>query len=558
MSREQMSSRARWVDRACAAPIAVAMLVGVTLMGARNLTLPDFWWDEAGQYWMSQGQNHGSAWGAARAPLETGISLGRNGSNLDPLGFTAVLRYWVAVFGSSAGALRALPFVFYVATALVSVAAARRLLALPWVLSLALPFLVLAGGQPMQYSTELRAYSLELLGVVTTGVLLLAYLLRRSRAWLGLLLVGFVIFSVCSRYSFAFAVLAATGVVVVSAALRRDSRSLRDAIVTVVVSAGVGVFLLWNVGLLGGGRQASPHYFDEFLLAGNWRPDFVAQELYRNFGSPLHVFTGAFLLSSAGWVVGQWIRGRRAGSPSWLIAPFRGVSDHPWLPIAGFVSAYEVLAVAASALGQSPWDSTARWSIGLYGIAVLSALGLASLGLEVVRDLAGARALRPRWRTVVVVGLAVVVVAGALGESARALKHLNDFRRYQILQLWGMVDLGNSRVQDLAVGGKWLVESGAWPTFRMLWETEIRDTVNGPAPEVAVRLPAFGGADVNMARSIPDAIECAGPADTFVLMADDATRLPLTLDRIRAVAPGCLVEVIPGVPRGTLVRVARR
>ena len=42
-------------------------------------------------------------------------------------------------------------------------------------------------------------------------------------------------------------------------------------------------------------------------------------------------------------------------------------------------------------------------------------------------------------------------------------------------------------------------------------------------PTVAARLPAFGGADVNMARSIPDAIECAGPADTFVLMADDAT-----------------------------------
>jgi len=55
------------------ASICMALL-GLLFLAGNNLPDPDFWWDEAGQFWMSQGQNHMSQFDTPVSPLTQGLT----------------------------------------------------------------------------------------------------------------------------------------------------------------------------------------------------------------------------------------------------------------------------------------------------------------------------------------------------------------------------------------------------------------------------------------------------------------------------------------------------
>ena len=90
------------------------LTIGAVALGARNLGARFFWFDDAGQFWMSQGQVHGSNFGTSQQSLQTGIEFARNGSNADPPGFTMLLRFWTEGVGTSAADLRSLPLLLIV------------------------------------------------------------------------------------------------------------------------------------------------------------------------------------------------------------------------------------------------------------------------------------------------------------------------------------------------------------------------------------------------------------------------------------------------------------
>lgn len=76
---------------------------------SRNISDPSLWFDESGQYWMSQGQLHQSN---AESPLLS-IFQANIAANLDPGGFTLILHYWSSIFGSTPTDLRLLSFTFF-------------------------------------------------------------------------------------------------------------------------------------------------------------------------------------------------------------------------------------------------------------------------------------------------------------------------------------------------------------------------------------------------------------------------------------------------------------
>ena len=279
----------RW-DLSVSSAIVVMATVAFGALYLREGGSPEFWWDEAGQYWMSLGQYHLSDAGTPAGSVIDGLYQGRNGWNLDPVGFTILLRGWIEVFGASPMALRALPFVAYVLTFLVG-AALGRVMRLPWFVSLAVSLSVISSAVVSQFATELRAYSLELLGVGVTATLTICVVVGSRRAGVALP-VAFLFFTIFSRYSFVVAVGASCTTLAFATVMVRSRR-----LATALAAAAVGAFLsaafvLWNVGAFGGARQASPGYTDRLELAGPEAPTILLGTLRENFATGSQILVG--------------------------------------------------------------------------------------------------------------------------------------------------------------------------------------------------------------------------------------------------------------------------
>lgn len=534
----------RWaqLDRIASVPPLVMAFAGFVLLGMHLLPGRNFWWDEAGQYWMAQGQYHLSPTGTGVQPLSTGIEFGRNGYNLDPLGFTAVLRMWIDVWGDTPMALRALPFLFYLLCYFVAVAFGRWL-RVPWVLSLTVPFVVLATPLPTQFAVELRAFSVEMLAVLITGGLVTATI--HLRRWPLCMMLACVLLTagVASRYSYSCAIGAAVGASIFLALVRRDWLLVRMAVLLLGSAVVTLVLLVWNIGIFGGGVQSSPSYTDHLELAGSWKPQFLASTVQVNLLSGVHVLTGAFIAVGGFVVASQMVKGQ-----------FKQLSAAAWFPLYVFVVLYEMAAATVSALGLAPWNADWRWSIGLNSIAILSGLGLASLCVEWLRD----RSRTPEG------GLSLGVAGGLVAVCwlavAVSLLRIVGFERIEYQPIDEAVTQVSARSGTSGV--TWLVAVDQWPTFRMLSETGARGDL--PVPETARMLgtaaaggvpPVFATSDSTLAADLPSQFPCRGSATTAVLIPQSPTEAPLTERAIRDLAAekGCGVDVMNLGTGGTVL-----
>ncbi|MDR2510687.1 MAG: glycosyltransferase family 39 protein [Spirochaetaceae bacterium] len=182
----------------------VLMLVTTVFFIAHNITNPNFWFDEAGQFWISKGLDHISS-----PPFSQNGSIidaiKKNTTNLDPGGFT-ILLHLVLLLGNQPFFLRILPvFFFFTAVFLViKIAGVWRANDPLVILS---GFILFSSSLILHYAFEVRAYSMEMCAMLSA--LYFCYKKERIYASKKYALHAGIILAVLisSRYSAVFSVL---------------------------------------------------------------------------------------------------------------------------------------------------------------------------------------------------------------------------------------------------------------------------------------------------------------------------------------------------------------
>jgi hypothetical protein len=189
--------------RAVALSAAAVWLAGIVVFAANNLGYRGLWWDEAAQFWVSQGL---SSYSSPFSPPRGVRDVVRMNclENLDPGGFSALLHLWGAG-GRGLEWLRTLPLAAFVVGSL-------ALGVLGWRLTRSALFAAAACAAAslfpamLYFALEIRAYSMEMAGVAV-GALALEYFHERPSAPRALLLGSISAGFLTSRYSFLFAAL---------------------------------------------------------------------------------------------------------------------------------------------------------------------------------------------------------------------------------------------------------------------------------------------------------------------------------------------------------------
>ena len=166
-------------------------------IASEGLTDTLLWYDEAGQFWIAKGLYQYAAPYSTEGSLSEVLFYNQH-YNKDPGGFGVLLHYWSYCLGNSSYILRLLPFLFFIASMLLAQKIAKQYLK-----NLGLQLLVLfvlcylyAG-----LSSELRAYSMELCGVVLSTYLWHRYNKTQKDTYLILLCITLLCFCT-SRYCF--------------------------------------------------------------------------------------------------------------------------------------------------------------------------------------------------------------------------------------------------------------------------------------------------------------------------------------------------------------------
>ncbi len=390
-----------------AAALAAVLVAGFLALAAGNLGYRGMWWDEASQFWMSQGVGRDSAPFAPRRGLADTVRWNA-WENLDPGGFSVLLHGWTAVSRSLVW-LRLLPFAFFLLGSL-------ALALLGWRLTRSPVFAVAAGAVPalvpaaLYFGLEIRAYSMEMAGIMLGALLLAGAVERpspRRAALLGLVCAAFL----TSRYSFVLAAAALLVALLGGCAGRVTGRTLRAqmaaaALPIAVSGAAIAAIMLprqlrpeMHAGALG---LSSPAYTHGGVLA--FAPD-VPALLARNLISP-----AALPITFAIVLVLVASARRLAARPG---------GDRPRPDAAGaaarfalltFAAGVQTLSAAVSLLGLYPWDLAVRWSAYLVAVSAVAAVALAAEA----RARLLARAAPPRRRARRLgAGLATLIVAAA-------------------------------------------------------------------------------------------------------------------------------------------------
>lgn len=159
---------------------------------------PYLWYDEAGQFFISQGLNHYSAPFSPEGGLYD-VIVNNRGYNMDPGGFSVILFIWQKVSTSYLW-LRLLPVIFFIGFVLSLYGVCKqetnnKILSL--VLS-TLPFILPVLSNRI---TEIRAYSMEMMGTMLSILLIMRF--RENLSYKRLvLLTATQVFFMTSRYGY--------------------------------------------------------------------------------------------------------------------------------------------------------------------------------------------------------------------------------------------------------------------------------------------------------------------------------------------------------------------
>ena len=153
---------------------AICLVYGMLLyLAVQNLTYDFFWYDESGQFFISQGLNHFSPPLSSRGTIGDVITSNAY-YNQDPGGYGVLLYIWT-FFSTNTVWLRFLSFLFMIGAIIFSILACMQTLN-----SYKLAFLsglLIFSLLGSSHFYELRAYSMELCGIAT-GIWLMMWIYR--------------------------------------------------------------------------------------------------------------------------------------------------------------------------------------------------------------------------------------------------------------------------------------------------------------------------------------------------------------------------------------------
>lgn len=178
--------------------LIVTILVIMTGLFIRFGSLDyDLWFDESGQFWIAQGQSHSNLDFKQGGIKE--IFINNREHNLDPPLFGLILHFW-SLFNTSIIWLRLLPSIFGLLT-IMYIYKTLKLLRLPTNIIMLVTLFSFVSFPFVNYSQELRAYSLGMLSSTSIFYYLLAYLKNRGNVSSLAKLIIFVIVGISTLYS---------------------------------------------------------------------------------------------------------------------------------------------------------------------------------------------------------------------------------------------------------------------------------------------------------------------------------------------------------------------
>jgi len=326
-----------------------------------NISSKDLWLDESGQYWISQGQNHFSNWNEVPGNLLSVIDANRQ-SNLDPGGFSILLRLWTEAFGSQLVSQRTLSFVFWIGSLFLSIYLSNKVLQtrVLKLVSSSLIALVFFSNSVRWYAFEIRAYSMSLFGALLIILALLLILERESIPRI-IFFVLATLFLVISRYP---GVIFNAAACLVVAMFFLKQRKIRTAALLVVPIGIFQIFLYFSTTRFQ--NSGNPPGYVEALLLKNATKEFFMKTLRDNWIDGFGLFVGVGIIAS---FIYLWFR---------LSTPFvRNTNQFRFLVLYFLVCQF--LLMSFSTLGLLPWNLKARWSLNDYSLVVLSIIILMSL-----------------------------------------------------------------------------------------------------------------------------------------------------------------------------------
>jgi hypothetical protein len=374
-------SPAVWRRARCGA-LLVLLLAAVVLLAVHNLDYPGVWYDESVQIWIAQGAYPlGPLGGETLGGWRDVVRMNRY-TNLDPGAFSLWLHVWTKG-GLGLVWLRLSAYVFYLVMAALLARWALELTGSGVAACLA-PFIPLAYGLVLSFAFELRAYSLEIAGVVAAGYAL--HRVVRAPGALNHLLLG----AVCSvllwsRYSF---VVVATSAIGALACVRaraigrsRDEWENLACLLVPFLNSGALIYrfmLRYQARLLDPAHSdpasaapptiEAPEYVKQWVLRAQ-PPGALVTTLRENFLSgpalPILLILGAL----ACWPI---LRRQHA------LAGWPGSRSFP--AIATLALLAQLISATLSLAGLYPWNLGQKWSLYLHAVSIVCVLYLAAAG----------------------------------------------------------------------------------------------------------------------------------------------------------------------------------
>lgn len=487
----------------------------------------NFWWDEAGQFWMSMGQMHTSDHLTPHASVLDGIAAGRSGFNLDPPGFTLLLRVWIESFGTSAGSLRVLPLVFAIGSLVVSWLILISLIKLSPTFWAILPLTCwpLFESEFVHYATELRPYSAELFFTMVTSLVGIRAIMTRHKISLFAFGLSIGVGILFSRYTAAVFMLAALiALILVLNLCGNHPREVWPLYASLPIALSPVAVLYFTSG------HSTPGYVRELTLLDNFSLTFVAKTLKNNFLEGSHLATGVILFLAVFAALRRLWNCRLSEPGKVQKTAATGGFGQQQLAVV-FLKAVVAIATLgwalASILGLNTWLKYTRWSIGLITAAWISICLLGSIAQDQLTYFWGRRrsTFGEQKKSLFILCCLVATLVGIASFLSRnferpAYSSLSP-DTYVIFENEVAHALVPEQVQSSEPLPVTVVAPTAlWPTLRMIWETDVYAGLRELSITTAIRYTN----DSDFASSILDwqADSCAH-SHLIVITAEELT-----------------------------------
>ena len=337
---------------------SLALLPAMFLYRA-NIGLKSIWFDEAIQFWISQGRpTIGPPFGI-KGNISA-ISFYNKSANLDPGGYGYLLRVWTELAGTSLATLKTFSFVFYFLSILFIMKLTLVALEHPLkkIIATITIMTIYYSLIPRQYALEIRPYSMALFA--STGIALTLYLyMRRPTLCLKYSLSTMLLFGIWARYNTYVFVLAAFATLGIYTLLKRIPR--REVIHIVLIPIVCLIYIYFSTTRFQNSGQP-PAYVISLLLHDASSSQFMGI-LRANF------VEGFGILFSIGivFIILKGLSHRAAH----LADKFKYERIKPlnyWFILSIIFSA------SFSLTGHLPWFLSSRWSIDQYALTAVAVI----------------------------------------------------------------------------------------------------------------------------------------------------------------------------------------